>query len=209
MINEEYMRNVISGKTFCPKFSDVRMLPCPRPPHVDVLLKKFHRICAEKNILYSGVDDVHLPDKAWLLTFISTYRPDDEIFKKEYLPPVKETKLSELQTISLPASFVKDLPQSTRRSRRKGLRISKEGIAGQKLERMKRLRKEIGDRILEEEVKTDEHSKKKSKTKSSTNEGAFKTPAHFTPTKKTSGSGSNSKSMLNTSGSSSTQPQAN
>ena len=96
MINEEYMRNVISGKTFCPKFTDVKMLPCPRPPHFDVLMKKFHRICTEKNILYSGVDDVHLPDKGWLLTFISTYRPDDEIFKKEYLPPVKETKLSEL-----------------------------------------------------------------------------------------------------------------
>ena len=72
------------------------MFPCSRPPHVDVLMKKFHRIVTEKNILFSGVNDVHLPDKGWLLAFISTYKPDDEIFKKEYLPPVKETKLSEL-----------------------------------------------------------------------------------------------------------------
>jgi hypothetical protein len=67
--------------------------------------------------------------------------PDDEIFKKNYLPPVKETKLSELKTISLPSHFLEGLPQSTRRSRRKGLKIAKEGIAGQKMERMKRIRK--------------------------------------------------------------------
>jgi hypothetical protein len=71
-----------------------------------------------------------MPDKQWLLNFIATLTPQDEIFKKNYLPPVKETKLSELKTINLPANFFQDLPQSTRRSRRKGLRIQKEGIAG-------------------------------------------------------------------------------
>ena len=124
-----------------------------------------------------------MPDKRWLLDFIATLTPQDEIFKKNYLPPVKETKLSELKTISLPAHFLQDLPQSTRRSRRKGLRISKEGIAGQKLERMKRIRKQIGDRILEEEVKNDEHSKRKSQVKTSTNESNFKNPGHHTPQK--------------------------
>ena len=156
MITEEYMHNVITGKAFCPKFSEVKMLPCPRPPTVDVLLKKFHKICKDQNLVHYGVDESHVPDKRWLLDLISTLNPDDEIFKKSYLPPVKETKLSELKTISLPAHFLQDLPQSTRRARRKGLRISKDGIAGQKLERMKRLRKHIGDRILEEEVKTDQ-----------------------------------------------------
>ena len=38
MITEEYMRNVITGKAFCPKYSDIKMLPCPRPPNKDVLL---------------------------------------------------------------------------------------------------------------------------------------------------------------------------
>ena len=124
-----------------------------------------------------------MPDKQWLLNFIATLTPQDEIFKKNYLPPVKETKLSELKTINLPANFFQDLPQSTRRSRRKGLRIQKEGIAGQKLERMKRVRKQIGDRILEEEVKNDEQSKRKSGIKTSTNESTFKQPGHQTPPK--------------------------
>ena len=50
-----------------------------------------------------GVDEKHQPDKRWLLDFVSTFKPSDEIFKKNYLPPAKETKLSELKTIELPA----------------------------------------------------------------------------------------------------------
>jgi hypothetical protein len=45
----------------------------------------------------------------------------------------------------------------------------------------------MGDRILEEEVKNDELSKRKSQIKSSTNEGAFKNPGHHTPVKKNHG----------------------
>jgi len=143
MITEEYMRNVMSGKTFCPKFEDIKMLPCPRPPKKDALITKFLEICVSHNFTHTGVDEKHVPDKRWLMDFVSSFKPEDEIFKKDYLPPAKETKLSELKTIELPASFLQDLPQSTRRSRRKGLRISKEGLAGQKMERMKRLKKQL------------------------------------------------------------------
>ena len=86
------------------------MMPCPRPPTVDVLLKKFHKICRDQNLVLTGVDDSHMPDKRWLLDFIATLAPQDEIFRKNYLPPVKETKLSELKTISIPANFFNDLP---------------------------------------------------------------------------------------------------
>ena len=45
----------------------------------------------------------------------------------------------------------------------------------------------MGDRILEEEVKHDEQSKRKSQIKTSTNESAFKNPGHHTPVKKNHG----------------------
>ena len=48
---------------------------------------------------------------------------------------------------------------------------------------MKRVLKQIGDRILEEEVKNDEQSKRKSGIKTSTNESTFKQPGHQTPPK--------------------------
>ena len=110
MITEDYMRNVMHGKAYCPKYAEIKMMPCPRPPTLDVFLKKFHKICRDQNLVLTGVDDSHMPDKRWLLDFIGTLTPQDEIFKKNYLPPVKETKLSELKTISIPANFFNDLP---------------------------------------------------------------------------------------------------
>ena len=50
----------------------------------------------------------------------------------------------------------------------------------------------MGDRNLEEEVKNDEQSKRKSQIKSSTNESAFKNPGHHTPVKKKHNGGSTS-----------------
>jgi hypothetical protein len=208
MITEEYLRNIIHGKAYCPKYAEVKMLPCQRPPTVDVLLRKFHRICRDQNLVLAGVDESHIPDKRWLLDFIATLNPQDEIFKKNYLPPVKETKLSELKTISIPAHFLQDLPQSSRRSRRKGLRMQKEGIAGQKLERMKRIRKQIGDRILEEEVKNDEQSKRRSGVKTSTNESNFKNPGHHTPVRNNRGNNSGMTNGSSRSNISSIQPQS-
>ena len=41
MVTEDYMRNVITGKAFCPKFKDIKMMPCPRPPGKEVLLRMF------------------------------------------------------------------------------------------------------------------------------------------------------------------------
>jgi hypothetical protein len=55
---------------------------------------------------------------------------------------------------------------------------------------MKRIRKQIGDRILEEEVKNDEQSKRKSQIKFSTNESSFKNLGHHTPIKNNRGSNS-------------------
>ncbi len=44
MVTESYLRNVLTGKTFCPKYSEIKLRPCPRPPNKDLLLKKFLKI---------------------------------------------------------------------------------------------------------------------------------------------------------------------
>jgi hypothetical protein len=106
MVTEDYMRRVISGKAFCPRFADIKMLPCPRPPNVEVLISKYLEICVTHNFTDCGIDDKHQPDKTWLINFIASFKPEDEIFKKNYIPPAKETKLSELKTIEMPADFM-------------------------------------------------------------------------------------------------------
>jgi len=208
MVTEEYMKNVINGKAFCPKFDDIKMLPCPRPPNKEVLIDKFLEICVSHNFTMNcGIDDKHKPDKTWLINFIASFKPDDEIFKKNYVPPAKENKLSELKTIEMPADFMDGLPQSKRRVRRKGLRIAKDGLRAQKKERFKMMSKKFHNSMLLEEAKDDKlEEAKRSKVKSvraTTNESSFKAPGNSTPVK--SGTGSKSNSLLN---SSMMQPQA-
>ena len=45
----------------------------------------------------------------------------------------------------------------------------------------------MNDRIIDEEVKNEEKSRRKSQVKSTTNEATFKNPGHHTPVKKHSG----------------------
>ena len=59
-----------------------------------------------------GFDEKHFPDKRWLLDVIATYAPGADIFKKDYLPPVKASKLSEIKSIEVPLEFIRGLPLS-------------------------------------------------------------------------------------------------
>ena len=116
MITEEYMRDILGGKTFCPHYKDVKLLPCPRPPPVELLLRKFHRICEGRKLLnHCGVDEVHQPDMQWLLDFVSTFRLDDEIYRKDHRPPARAHKLSEMKTVDVNKSFNENRVSSRRK----------------------------------------------------------------------------------------------
>ena len=98
----------------------------------------FLKIAREKG-LQTGVDDKHIPDKRWVIDIIGTLAPENEIFRKDYMLPTHKCKLFDIKAIELPASFLQDLPESTRRSRRKGLRLAKDGLAAQRIKRLKSL----------------------------------------------------------------------
>jgi hypothetical protein len=119
MITEDHMRDILGGRTFCPHYKEVKLMPCPRPPPVELLLRKFRRICESRNLLNNcGVDEVRQPDKRGLLDFVSTFWPDDEIFRKDHRPPARANKLSEMKTVDVH----KSLNENRVSSRRKLLR---------------------------------------------------------------------------------------
>lgn len=90
VITEEYITNVITGKLFCPRFEQIRLVPCPRPPDKTLLLRDFLKLVqTEKK--ESGIDEAHAPDKGWLLAVLSTYNPKLAYFQKGYVPPPKST----------------------------------------------------------------------------------------------------------------------
>ena len=56
----------------------------------------------------------------------------------------------------MPVDFLKDLPLSKRKSRRKGLRLQKKGLRVQKKERFRLMSKKFAHALLDEEVKDDQ-----------------------------------------------------
>ena len=44
IITEDYLTRVITGKLYCPKYAEIRLVPCPKPPEKEVLLKDFKRL---------------------------------------------------------------------------------------------------------------------------------------------------------------------
>lgn len=63
------------------------MKPCPKTPTKEVLLDKFKEVCIVEGFRAPWVDEKHVPDKRWLVDVLATFKPDDEIFKKGYVPP--------------------------------------------------------------------------------------------------------------------------
>ena len=63
MITEEWLRAIISGQAWCPRFTDIKLRPCPRHPSKDVLLNKFWDLVDEWSFKMVGVDrEKHVPD---------------------------------------------------------------------------------------------------------------------------------------------------
>ena len=93
IITETYITAVILGKIYCPKYADIRLLPCPRPPDKDTLITYAKTIKIPNNKPLGIGDDDHTPDKEWLLMLLSTHKPDLKIFKKDYVAHPKVPKI--------------------------------------------------------------------------------------------------------------------
>jgi hypothetical protein len=137
IINEAYITGVINGEIFCPKYSDIKLLPCPRPPDKETLIKYANQIKTPNNKpLAIGYDD-HTPDKEWLIMLLSTYKPDLKIFKKDYVAPPKIPKIDQKPSIALPSDFLEGLPVSRKKTKAKRLAMISKGKAEVKLDRIK------------------------------------------------------------------------
>ena len=78
------------------------MRPCVKAPLKEVLVSKLTALCARHGHNIAWVDDQHAPDKDWLVAVIATLNPQDEIFRKDYVPPPVRRRLQDVETIVLP-----------------------------------------------------------------------------------------------------------
>ena len=60
---------------------------------------------------------------------LATLKPDDEIFKKDYVAPLVRKRLQDVETIQLPKEIFEGLPKSTRKVKARRLKIMSEAFA--------------------------------------------------------------------------------
>ena len=73
----------------------------------------------------------------------ATLNPDDEIFKKDYVAPPVRKRLRDIETIVLPNELFEDLPKSTRKLKKRRLKIMSEAFAAEKAHKLKDMQKDL------------------------------------------------------------------
>ena len=154
IITETYITDVICKRVYCPQFKDIRLLPCPRPPDKDSLIKYAKEIKPANN-LPLGIDKEHTPNKEWLLALLSTHKSDLHIFRKDYVAPARVPKLAAKPSINLPSDFLTGLPNSRKRTKAKRLTMIAKGKMESKIERIKTLQ----EKFKKESIKLDNQLK--------------------------------------------------
>ena len=80
---------------------------------------------------------------------LATLSPDDEIFRKDYVAPPIRKRQRDIETIILPKEIFEGLPKSTSKVKARRLKVVSEAFAAEKAARLKEMRKQIDDEIIE------------------------------------------------------------
>ena len=125
------------------------MKACPKPPMKEVLIQKLSDVCTMESYNIAWIDEKHTPDKKWLIDVLGTLKPDDEIFKKNYVAPPIRKKLKDIQTIVLPSHLFEDMPSSKSKAKARRLKVVSEAFAQEKASRLKQVRHDLDKHILD------------------------------------------------------------
>jgi hypothetical protein len=74
-VTVEYMLAVREKKIFCPKYGDIRLLPCTTPPKKQELMEYIRRLELDQNVSLGINNEGPKPNVKWLIKILSTYCP--------------------------------------------------------------------------------------------------------------------------------------
>lgn len=151
-ITEDYLVGVLQGRCWCPKYSEIRLMPCVRPPAVDVLLEKFREGTLLHGKFNVYIDTEHRPDVKWLVDVVATLMPYDEIFAKDYVAPPRKQPMRELKNIELDPSLLDDMPLSRSKAKARRLRIVGTAVTESRIQRLKHIADDVVRAIAKEEM---------------------------------------------------------
>ena len=113
-----YMLGVVTEEFYCPKYSDLRMGPCPVPPGKDLVVQEVLKVLAEKKLSIGPLDKA-CPERPWLLAVLSTLCPQHVFFSRSYVPPPRPGKEKKSLQPVLPAGFFDNMPQPSKKQVKK------------------------------------------------------------------------------------------
>ena len=112
-ITHDYLDSVDKGDFFCPKFEDVKIRGCYRPPPKTEIFTEIQKLLAEHQ-MNLGISDQSRVSKEWLLLILSSIAPDHAIFSPDYYPPKKEPRPQETEQLTdLEMNFLYKDPKKT------------------------------------------------------------------------------------------------
>ena len=93
-ITVSYLRNVVYGVYYVPSFSEIKILPCPRPPPKELIYSEIQEVLqGHKPPRTMGFDLQKLPGIQYLLQVLATLNSDHQFFQPNY--EYKEPGLSQ------------------------------------------------------------------------------------------------------------------
>ena len=81
----EYMEKVRIGDFYVPKFTELKVRPCPYPPLKQVIFQEIVNILKAlgKKLGIKSFTAINLD---WMIMVLSTLKPEHRFFAKDYLP---------------------------------------------------------------------------------------------------------------------------
>ena len=159
-INEVMLLGVLRGEYWCPKVEDIRIKNCVKPPLKEIVASKVWETCTSRELNLAWMDPAHIPNKKWLLEVLATLKPEDEIFRKDYVAPPVRKRLRDVETIVLPDELFQNMPKSTSKVKARRLKVVSQAFAAEKTTRLKEMQRYILDEIITHEERVESYQDK-------------------------------------------------
>ena len=125
------------GKCHCPKYGDIKFLPCGDPPSAEILRDEVVRIIEENGAYASQEQEQqwrrlakfmrkNIPERQWSLGMLAVVAPQHDVFQKGYKPPPKRLAQQLFQQPMIPNhnGFMDNLPELSAKELKKGGGVS-------------------------------------------------------------------------------------
>jgi hypothetical protein len=159
-INEVMLLGVLRGEYWCAKVEEIRIKNCVKPPLKEIVASKVWETCTSRELNLAWMDPAHIPNKKWLLEVLATLKPEDEIFRKDYVAPPVRKRLRDVETIVLPDELFQNMPKSTSKVKARRLKVVSQAFAAEKTTRLKEMQRHILDEIITHEERVESYQDK-------------------------------------------------